>query len=136
MPDRADHEQESECVTDEARDTNEDTAGEDDQSVEQLTSGDLAASEPFLSVEENPEADALYDKRPQRADADQDCKGPPEADLAGDRDESRNLRTDEDQTTKEEHNSQGNAASSSLGRGESVSAPPHSPFVGIGYRTR
>jgi hypothetical protein len=103
MPHRSDHEQQPERVADETRDTEEDPTGEDDQPVEQLPGRNLAASEPLLGVEQHAEADALDDERTECTDGDQQRERPQEADVSGDCNEGGDLRSYEEQASKEEH---------------------------------
>jgi hypothetical protein len=99
----ADHEQETQRVADEARNADEDAAGEDHKSVEQLPRRNFAAGEAFLGVKKHSETDTLHDEGSQRADADQDEEGQEEANLVGNCDESGYLCADEYQDTEEDH---------------------------------
>jgi hypothetical protein len=99
----ADHEKETQCVADEAGNADEDAAGEDHESVEQLPRRHFAAAEAFLGVNEHAETDPLDDEGSERADGDQYEEGQEKANLVGNCDESGDLCADEYQNTEEDH---------------------------------
>jgi hypothetical protein len=103
MAHRADHQQQAQRVADEPRNADQDSGGEDDQSVEQLPRRHLATTESLLGMYEHSESDAFDYEGSEGADTDQDDQGPEEANLVGNSDERGDLCADEHQNAEEEH---------------------------------
>ena len=106
-----DHKQQTKSVAYESRHTNHRSAQEDDQAVEQLPSGQFASSQLLLGATDDANADPSDDKGPQRADDDEDRKGPEEANLSGHDGERNDLCGNEYQCAEEEHRLQNNRSS-------------------------
>jgi len=103
VSDGADHEQQANGVTNEARYADQYPTDKDDEPIEQLSGRYLPAGQSFASVGEQAKADAADDERPEGARDDQDPEGPKEADLISNGHEGGDFRSDHEEHADEEH---------------------------------